>query len=441
MGKENFALITASQENRSLLQSKDKCDKYDYLAAVACGAIGGMVDVFLVGSPTDSKLAKWSDTQVDNAVMGFAKKMGWNPRVGNEANVNSAIGFLENGSRHSDFGGFKVNYDQSKGADVGNLFKMAPKNHHMMSLAHSPDIVGLFFSVLNQFTSTSSFIANGQLITIATDNFELRGSNFVSKIFCGVANWFGHLMSDVAGSSGSTVRGTGIVMPFYELFGFCKFGRFDVGKDKQDLATIATRAFQEGYDLRFGLAAAIPVIITDLSIRLIWSLRRYFVYGKSLSECIPTQQHEDLRIMLLLGHGTLCVIDGLDAGLRSGGNFLAFFMRLNLVAWFRFVMLVLKEVCIRVGIANSVQLQIESYKRINAALKIYLHELEKIDIALFRKETEQYNQAVALFANVKDEKELNEKLHLVFDMLELKKPWEGDFNAHMSNKSATLVFE
>lgn len=425
-----------NEENKTLLLKEDKCDKYDYLVAVACGAIGGLMDVFLVGAPGNSTLGAWSDQQVDNVVKKFAKSAGWNPRAGNENNIASAIGFLE--------GNYSVNYDQRYTADVKDLFSMNTKNHHMMSLAHSPDVIGLFFSILNQFTSTASFVSNGEIITIKSENFELQGGNFVAKIFCGISNWFGHVMSDVAGSQGSrggTGRGTGVVAPFYELFQFCKFGKFNVGKDKQDLATIAIRAFQDGYDFRFFAATAIPVIVTELSIRLIWALRRYFQYGYPLKECIPRSKHADLRVMLLLGNGTLCVIDGLDAGIRSHGNMLLFFMRLNLVAWFRFITLVLKEVCIRVGIANSAQLQIESYKRINEALLIYLHELENIDIELFRKETEKYNEAVALFVNAKDEKELNEKLLQAFDMLELKKPWKGDFDAHMSDKSATLVFE
>lgn len=378
-------------------------------------------------------LGKWTDNQVDNAVKGFAKMVGWNPKEAQKGNVNSAIGFLEKK--------FKVNYDQRHTGDVDGLFQMSAKNHHMMSLSHSPDIVGLFFSLLNQFTSTSSFIANGKLVQINTDTFELQGGNFIAKLFCGVANWFGHIMSDIAGSSGSVQRGSGVVMPFYELFGLCKFGKFNVGNDKQDLATIATRAFQEGYDFRFGLAQAIPVMITDLSIRLVWALRQHFQYGMPIKECIPTQKHADLRMMLLFGNGTLCIMDGIDAGVRSGGNFLAFFMRLNLVAWFRFVTLVLKEVCIRLGISDALQKQIEAYKRINEALLVYLHELEKIDIEAFRKETEEYNRLMADFTAAKTDMELNKVLLDVFDRLAIKKPWEGDFNEHMSNKNATLMFE
>ncbi len=433
--EKNF-FLEESKENQQLLQKYDKCDKYDYLVAVACGVVGGLIDIFFVGAPGNSVLGNWTDAQIDNMVKGFAKISGWSPNSRQQGNVASAIGFLERK--------YKVNYDQRYGSDVNNLFNMSTKNHHMVSLSHSPDIVGLFFSILNQFTSTSSFIAEGKIITIKTQTYELQGGNFIAKIFCGIANWLGHIMSDIAGSSGSrgdAGRGGGVVMPFFELFQFCIFGTFHVGKDKQDLATIATRAFQEGYDFRFGMATAIPVIITEMSIRLVWALRRRFQYEWPVKECIPTQKHADLRIMLLLGNGTLCVIDGLDAGIRSGGNFLAFFMRLNLIAWFRFVILVLKEVCIRVGLVNGLQMQIEAYKRINEALQTYLYELEKIDMQTFQKETQEYNRLAVMFASVDSEEELNSMLLETFEKLDLSKPWKGDFNEHMSNKNGALVFE
>lgn len=431
-------IIKESTENRELLQTKDKCDKYDYLAAVACGAVGGLVDIFLVGAPGESVLGGWTDAQIDKTVLAFARKVGWKPGEGKENNISSAIGYLERN--------YKVNYDQRSVSDIGGLNKdklsgMTTKNHHMKSIAHSPDPVGLFFSILNQFTNTSAFISQGELIYIATDGSGLQGGNFIAKIFCGIANWFGHLMSDVAGSSGAKGRGTGIVMPFYELFGFCTFGKFDVGKDRQDLATIATRAFQNGMDFRFGLAQAIPVVITELAIRLIWAIRRRFQYHMPLRECIPSSQYADFRIMLLLGNGTLCVIDGIDAGIRSGGNMLLLFMRLNLVAWLRLVMLVLKEVCIRVGLGIDLQREIEAYKRINEALQEYLYELKRIDAESFKKETEQYNIVIKIFESAENAEELNKKLFHTYESLKIEKAWQGDFDEHMSDKNGTLEFE
>lgn len=411
----------------------DKCDKYDYLIAVACGAVAGLVDIFFVGTPIDSKLQGWTDTQVDKTVMRFAQICGWSPRVGKENSVASAIGFLEKK--------FPVNYDQRHSGDVDELFKMSAKNHHIKSLAHSPDIIGLFFSILNQFTSTSSFLNDGQLITIRTDTFELQGRDFASKLFCGVANWFGHIMSDVAGSSGASGRGSGVAIPFYELFQLCDFGSFKVGEDRNTLATVATKVFQEGYDARFGLTMAIPVVMCDLAIKLAWAIKHYFYHKRPLSECIPTKKHDDLRIMLIIGDGTLCLMDGADAAIRSGGDWVNFFLRLNIVAWYRLVSLVFREVCIRLGISFPLQKQLDAYIRINEALTFYLSQLEQFDCELFKKETEQYNKMLVMLENTTSEEEFNVLLQNEYQALGLQLPYSGTFDGFMQDKSLVLEFK
>lgn len=311
----------------------------------------------------------------------------------------------------------------------------------MKSLAHSPDIVGLFFSVLNQFTSTSSFINNGQIITIKTETYELQGHNLIAKIFCGIANWFGHLMSDVAGSSGASGRGSGIVIPFFELFQFCDFGRFQVGENRNTLAAIAIKSFQEGYDARYGLAMAIPVLVCDLSVKLIWSIKHFFYHKRPLVECVPTKRHDDLRMMLLIGSGALCLMDGTDAALRSGGNYLAFFMRLNFVAWLRLVFLVLREIGIRLGISFPLQKQLDSYIRINEALTLYLDKLKQIDYERYRKECEQYDRMLLLLEKADTGERLNEVLKNEYAALGLKLPYSGNFNDFMQDKSKRLRFE
>ncbi|MFI3212802.1 MAG: hypothetical protein R3Y24_05620 [Eubacteriales bacterium] len=411
----------------------DKCDNYDYLIAVGCGAISGLIDIFLVGSPTDSKLQSWTDAQVDKSIMSFSKLCGWSPRAGKENNVSSAIGHLEKT--------FKVNYDHRHSGDVNGLFSMSTKNHHMKSLAHSPSIVGLFFSILNQFTSTASFLSGGQLITVKTETFELQGHSFISKLFCGVANWFGHIMSDIGGSSGATGRGSGIVIPFYELFQLCNFGSFQVGEQRNTLATVATKVFEQGYDARFGLTMAIPVVICDLSIKLIWAIKHYFYYKKPLKECLPTKKHDDLRVMLIIGNGTLCLMDGADAAIRSGGNWVNFFLRLNIIAWYRLLTLVFREVCIRLGISFPLQKELEAYIRINEALALYLSELEQIDIERFKKETEQCNSLIMLLENTNSEAELNSLLKTEYRALGFQLPYGGEFEDFMKDKSSILEFK
>ncbi len=423
--------LPKKEEIRSALYH-DKCNGRDYMMAVGCGAIAGLIDIFAVGAPGVGAASKWTDDQVDKIVMNFAGKCGWSPKKGNEKNVSSAIGFLEKK--------FPVNYDQRHSSDVGGLFSMSSKNHHMKSLAHSPDIVGLFFSVLNQFTSTSSFLHNGQLITIPTESYELQGQNFVSKLFCGIVNWFGHIMSDVAGSSGAAGRGSGIAIPFYELFQLCDFGSFQIENNRNTLAILATKVFQEGYDIRFGSAMLLSTILCDLSIKLVWAIKRFFCERKKLEECIPSKKYADLRVMLIFGNGTLCLMDGADAAARSGGSWIIFFLRLNLPAWYRFVSLVLRELCLRVGMNYSLQQQLNSYNQINKILTAYLSWLRSADLVKFQKEIEQYNEWILLMKQANGENELNHLLKMEYEKQGIPMPYDGTFNEFMEDGRIPLIF-
>lgn len=369
--------------------STAKCDKYDYLIAASCGAFAGVIDIFLVGVPGQSPLGKLTDSGADALVKDFAssdlikkfgKQVGWKPRAGNEDNVASAIGFLERN--------FGVNYDQRHTADVDGLFNMSTRNHHFKSLSHSPGIVGLFFSILDQFTNTSSFLSDGKFIRIDTtekSDVRLQGDTFSAKLIAGAFNWLAHIMSDVAGSSGSrgptsTGRGSGVAIPFMQLFQLCNFGSFQVGKDKQTLAEVMTRVFQEGYDLRFGVAMAVPVILEECMIKTLWVIKTHYYSEKPWNECVPTSKHADLRIMLLVGNASLCIVDGADAAVRSGGNAVAFVLRLNLIAWAKLIILILKELAIRYG---SVALE---------ALKAFVRQVMEIATAAERRAIEEYHQ-------------------------------------------------
>lgn len=71
----------------------------------------------------------------------------------------------------------------------------------------------------------------------------------------------------------------------------------------------------------------------------------------------------------------------------------------------------------------------------------YLHELEKIDIEAFKRETEEYNKMISSFVQTTNNEELNKMLLETFDRMGYNKPWQGDFDEHMSNKNAALIFE
>jgi hypothetical protein len=149
-------------------------------------------------------------------------------------------------------------------------------------------------------------------------------------------------MSDWAGSSGAKGRGTGVPIPFYSMLQLFDVGSF--GQNKDSFAKVAVKVFEQGYDARHGVALAIPVLTTELLIRLSWSIKQKCFHGKAWSDCIPSAGNPELRRMLLVGHGSLCIIDGVDAGIRSGGEIVTLLLNTNLIAWVRFGSLALKEV-------------------------------------------------------------------------------------------------
>lgn len=313
------------------------CDKYDYYASVFSGLVAGMIDVLFVGAPGQSSLGNFTDEQTDNVVKKFASMCGWDPKKEKEDSIASAIGFLEKK--------FPVNYDMPYANFKEHGFTMAAKNHHIKSLAHCPDPIGLFFSIIDQFAGTATFISNGQIISVRTETQELQGGNFIAKLFCGFANWIGHIMSDAAGSSGgrgNSGRGSGVPIPFFEVFLLFDFGSFQVGKDRQTFAEVMTIVFQDGYDLRFGAAMAIPVVLNELFLRAFWAIKRHFYHELEWKKCIPSLKYKSLNKMLLIGNAGLCLVDTIDAGIRSGGNIVTFILRLNIVAWGRLIYLIFK---------------------------------------------------------------------------------------------------
>lgn len=407
--------------------AKSKCDKYDYMIAAFCGGAAGLVDVFFVGDPLTSKLGK----SVDKVADGLVKKAAqffWNhdkrPTGKSKKmpeSLEQCISYLEQA--------FPVNYDAryAKDLDVedGVLSSMTPSNHHLLSLAHSPDPIGLIFSIIDQFMGYATFVDKGKIIHVIPKKTSgavpyLQGNDFISMLFCGFVNWIGHLISDIAGSSstrraGKTGRGSGLAIPFYELFLSCNFGNFD-GKT---LAETMVKVFEEGYDLRFGATMSIPVILEELMIKVLWLIRQKFVRKKSWSESIPSKKHADLRIMLIVGNATLCLVDGVDAaarGLIKGGNVVSFICHLNIIGWFRLIMLILRELRIRFG---PVILQI--IRNFEESILNILTPAEKRRIDEFKARLAEFEQHLYdLFCEFvkqveKEYEELNAEIKATFD--------------------------
>lgn len=340
-------LVVLNETVESIRKLKPQCDKLDYILAASSGALSGVVDVFLVGKPGESPIGDFTDKWFANRIMGFAKLC--HPEKKEFDSLEPALRFLEKQ--------FKVPYDQTGVGDAGRIvFKMNAKNHHFKSLAHNPSLLGLFFSILDQFSNTSHFISSGELISLqqADNKWELQGGNIPGKLFCGFVNWFGHLMSDVSGSQSSVKagnRGMGVPSPLWtwtnDIIAIkAKLGLNATETDKA-MNKLALEIFEKGYDTRFQTSQAIPVFLNELLVRFFYAVRRLFRYFSETSKtersfkimwrkCEPFS-NPTVKRMLTVAHGTFCLVDAGDAVARAfvsgAGTFDAFefILRLNVV--------------------------------------------------------------------------------------------------------------
>lgn len=352
MAQAESELVVLNETVDSIKELKTNCDKLDYVLAASSGALCGVIDIFLVGKPGESPLGDITDKWFAARTMDFAKLC--HPDKKNFDSLESALRFLEKE--------FKVPYDQTGLGDAGKvIFDLNAQNHHFKSLAHNPSLLGLFFSILDQFTNSSHFVTDGQLVSLqrADEKWELQGGNVPSKLFCGFANWIGHLISDVSGSQFSARagnRGMGIPSPLWtwtnDIIAIkAKLGLSVTETDKA-LNELALNIFEKGYDTRFQTAQAIPVFLNELLVRFIYAIRRLFRYFSETpkpehsfalmwKKCEPFS-NPTVKRMLTVAHGTFCLVDVGDAVGRAfvsgGGTFNAveFVLRLNIVGVGRF---------------------------------------------------------------------------------------------------------
>lgn len=288
------------------------------------------------------------------------------------------------------------------------MFDLDPKNHHFKSLSHNPTLLGLFFSILDQFNNTSHFVTGDELIFLeeADGVFELHGNNVPSKLFCAFANWFGHLISDISGSSSSKGRGMGIPSPLWswsnDIIAIKKKLNIPVLEFDKSVNELALNIYKEGYDVRFQAAQTIPVFINEMLVRLFYSIRRSVHFfsntrkeGRSFSllwkTCEPFS-NATVKRMLTVAHGTFCLVDTVDAVARGfatgGGNFNVseFIMRLNIVGVGRFAVSLYGEFK-------------RATKRYELQEKVYFLKREKIII-------DDYIQGLKILSNIYDDKTL-----------------------------------
>ena len=160
-----------------------KADKIDYLIAVASGLLCGALDVLWVGEFDLFSGKEKARKSVDSFVMKVAERHGWEDKGSktHTEKIQAAVAFLEKKF-------------QMIGDTVTDEFGGA-RQHHLRDFSHHFSPVGLYFSILGQFTGqTYGTGTDGSFIRvdIAKENLWMIGETIPEKLCNGIINWFFH---------------------------------------------------------------------------------------------------------------------------------------------------------------------------------------------------------------------------------------------------------
>lgn len=378
--------------NKDIDRLTNHADGLDYALAVTSGVIAGIIDIVFVGEWDFKKAKDKSNKEINEKIMNFAKKNGYE---GNK--LNGAVSFLEKKFPLPGDGAYKeiINPITGKADKITNF------SHHLDDFCHHPTLIGLICCIIVQFQgNTIYFDKNGEHFKLPIEVNEygqFQGHNPITKLFSGVINWFlncakamanakGHWMSDLAGSKNSAGEGMGLPgsfmslmkelssIPIFKDSGFSKnldkAFRNGIGEGKKQVDLGAFNALFEGegvssqFDYRTENAIkgelkrqALPVIINEVLVRGVYFIRRFIVELKehnslmdiNWKNVIPFRNRTIVR-MMTISTGTFTAIDladaAIEAAIKNAGNvenprFLKdFILRVNFVGIGRFAIAV-----------------------------------------------------------------------------------------------------
>ena len=324
-------------------------DGLDYSVAVASGIVCALIDSFFVGPFDFANAKKWSHKTANQFIDKFAKEHGYQAKNGSRGKLKNKVAFLEEK--------FKSPTDSVwRGQNKG----ISNKSHHLDDWSHHPSIAGWCCSIMTQFTNVGYFTNSiGEGMYFDADKSQLVGGNFMEKIAAGSINWFGHLVSDLAGSRQTAGHGMGLPGPILSL-----------ARELAQLPGIRNTALpkllgdvfsKEKFDFRSEMAVAhelgrqaIPVVINEILVRLFYFVRRLVQQWKAHGfqdiewrKTLPFRNRTIVR-MMTVATGTFTAVDLADAAIRgaikSGGEPAAFLsgfvLHVNFVGLGRFAIAV-----------------------------------------------------------------------------------------------------
>lgn len=356
------------QVTEELLCERERLTNYadavDYELAAACGVVCGLLDAVFVGE-LDLTKAHEQGSKVVNA---FVLRMGKTAQVqdlcknykwdkGSYSDLRKKIEAIYANKDASPEALQKAiksleDFAHLASDSVYKQFGSGGK-HHLWDFSHHPNLHGLFFSLLTQFTGYAyGTDTTGQFITVEITNTKWIGQNLFQKILYGVVFWFFHMASDIAGSSGCAGQGTGLPGPMLSLAKRLSANPIFTSEDgTNELALFVSKAFDGalygadgnrlgvGIDFRTELGAVKqqcwPVILNEMIVRSFYFIRRLMqqmeqvgvttidgLLRLNVKSCLPFNNRTIVR-MVTVSSTVFTAVDVADAALhaaeKSGG--------------------------------------------------------------------------------------------------------------------------
>lgn len=360
-------------------------DKWDYTISILSGIIAAGIDIFYVKEFSLEESAKWGKKEVSDFVISFAKMNGYKGK-----DLTDAIRVLEKK--------FVLPSDKLTAEFGGGL------QHHLRDFVHHPTPLGLFFSILSQFTYKGfGTDKDGNFIIRDIPKATFEAKTFEEKIFNGVVIWLFHLISDMAGSSSSLMGGTGIpgilLSTLKEISALPIIKEIKVKYQDDDIALskFIAKLFNGTYfksdtkndyirfDLRTEIGIVkeiskqtIPVIINECIVRGFFTIGRFWteIKSKEIKKFSDLQKvnylnflpfkNRDLNRMLTIASGTFTVIDASHAfvysAIKNGTNntsfFKDFFINVNIAGIVRFTLtckIEIESFCTKQALKSSIK--------------------------------------------------------------------------------------
>lgn len=261
-----------------------KLDKIDIAISAFAGIVGAAVDILMVGIPQKGHEGLEAGPLSDFIREKFDEEF---PEAEMEKLANSKVS--------------KVSFDAQDNRNTTiRVEGLSAYYHRLLSLGHDP-LVGFVVGVFDILTGRMTTIdKTGKIVSQVMENYADRKE---SDIFAALAKQIIHFKSDITTSMG-------LPAPLMGVFNLFQFG--SVGEYEQTVAEIVQGMYYEGYDFIHFCSLSIPVMITEVIVRISYAIKR-IKEGNRVRDSIPFSlngdKHPKLATMLFIAHSGAIAIN------------------------------------------------------------------------------------------------------------------------------------